>query len=64
MPLTGILTNRDIMKFEFDDQLVKDMMTPIDKITALQIPEDFDRQNYNMGEIIRQSKGLALTNRV
>lgn len=48
MPLKGILTNRDIMKFEFDDQLVKDMMTPIDKIIALQIPEDFDRQNYRM----------------
>lgn len=48
MQLKGILTNRDIMKFEFDDQLVSDMMTPVDKVVALKIPDDFDKQHYSM----------------
>lgn len=62
--LKGILTNRDIMKFQFDDQKVKDVMTPIDKIVALQLPEDFAKQNYDIKSIIQQSKQLALKNRI
>jgi CBS domain-containing protein len=33
--LVGILTNRDIINFQFDDQKVSEFMTPVDHIIAL-----------------------------
>jgi len=35
--IKGILTARDINCFEFDDQLVKDFMTPLDKLIYVEV---------------------------
>ena len=35
--IKGILTNRDILCFQFDDQIVKDFMTPLDKLVYYEV---------------------------
>lgn len=35
--IKGILTARDINCFEFDDQLVKDFMTPLEKLIYVEV---------------------------
>lgn len=39
--IVGILTNRDINCFEFNDQLVSDFMTPMDKLIFYEVPDKF-----------------------
>lgn len=39
--LTGIITNRDINTFRYEDEQVKQVMTPIDRIVSYQLPQNY-----------------------
>lgn len=64
MVLEGILTNRDIMKFQHEDQLVKEFMTPLEQLKLIQLPDDFDRQSYDIQQLIKSSKDLAIGSKI
>jgi IMP dehydrogenase len=50
--LKGILTQRDINCFKFDDELVKDFMTPIDKVIYYEVSNSFDAKNCDLNSIL------------
>ena len=62
--LTGIITNRDINTFAFDDEKVQTIMTPIEKINYYQLPQNYESENFQLETILKECKVLALKNKV
>ena len=62
--LTGIITSRDINTFEFDDQKVNTVMTPIERINYYKLPNNYESDNFQLETILKECKVLALKNKV
>ena len=62
--LAGLLTNRDIQCFKFDDELVKDFMTPIDKVVYYEVRDDFEYASCDLNTLLQECKKLLLKNKV
>lgn len=62
--LAGLLTNRDIQCFKFDDQLVKDFMTPIDRVVYYEVGEDFEYASCDLNSLLQECKKLLLKNKI
>lgn len=62
--LTGIITNRDINTFVFDDEKVQTVMTPIEKIISYQVPNNYESDNFQLETFLKDCKSLALKNKI
>ena len=62
--IKGILTNRDIQSIEFDDEIVKNFMTPLDKLVYFEVQEDFSTANCDLNELLSQCKSLLFKNKI
>jgi CBS domain containing-hemolysin-like protein len=58
------LTNRDIQCFKFDDDLVKDFMTPIEKVIYYEVGEEFNHVNCDLNSLLQECKKLLLKNKI
>ena len=50
--ILGILTARDILGFDFDDQLVKDFMTPVDKLIYYEVDDSQSPNNCDLNALL------------
>ena len=62
--MTGIITSRDINTFEFDDEKVHTVMTPIENINYYKLPNNYESDNFQLETIMKECKILALKNKV
>lgn len=62
--LTGIITNRDINTFKYDDEQVKQVMTAIDRIVSYQLPQNYQEGNFQLDNLVSSCKALALKNKI
>lgn len=62
--LKGIITNRDIQCFEFNDQLVKDFMTPLDQVISYEVEENFSTNNCDLNGLLFECKKLLFKNKI
>jgi hypothetical protein len=62
--LAGLLTNRDIQCFKFNDELVKDFMTPIDNVIYYEVRDDFEYAKCDLNSLMQECKQLLLKNKV
>lgn len=50
--IRGILTQRDINCFQFDDQKVSDFMTPQENLVCYEVPDSFSAKNCDLNSIL------------
>lgn len=62
--IKGILTARDINCFEFDDQLVSDFMTPLEKLIYVEVEAGFSPQNCDLNSLLSECKKLLFKNKI
>ncbi len=61
--IEGILTKRDIGCMEFEDELVENFMTPVEKLVYLEVSKNYP-ESYSMEGILKESKQILLRNKV
>ena len=62
--ILGILTARDILGFDFDDQLVKDFMTPVDKLIYYEVDDSQSPNNCDLNALLLECKKLLFKNKI
>jgi IMP dehydrogenase len=62
--IKGILTQRDINNFQFDDEKVSTHMTGIEKLVYYEVNDQFDPLNCDLNSILIQCKSLLISNKI
>jgi hypothetical protein len=62
--IKGILTQRDINSFEFDDETVTSRMTTMDKLVYYEVDKKFDPLNCDLNSILANCKSLLISNKI
>jgi IMP dehydrogenase len=62
--IKGILTQRDINSFQFDDELVTSKMTDLDRLVYYEVDKHFDSLNCDLNAILTQCKSLLISNKI
>ena len=62
--ISGILTQRDINCFQFEDELVKNKMTSLDKLVYYEVDGDFNPSNCDLNPILKKCKELLIGNKI
>ena len=62
--IAGILTQRDINCFKFDDEKVKEKMTPIEKLVYYEVDGSFDSRNCDLNAILKSCKERLINNKI
>lgn len=62
--IEGIITARDILGFEFNDQKVKDVMTPLNRLIYYEVEEGFSTFTCDLNHLLEECKKLLFKNKI